>query len=276
MLCYRSLSRDHSASMIAIVCSALFLIIGLSATSFALPSKSQIFYKSGQTQLEEAIPWFSGWRLNGEALNLSQLLDEGKINGTRGYLLLLCSTQCLDCREGLRMINTAREKLSQNRIQLIVGFLEDIDGHSLKGWLVQQMMISDDQLKASPIRAVLQKNRLKRIGKSKKRRDKKSSIKNDLAALEPIYFIDRYLTLAKRFGVEGIPPPKEEVSGGESGGEKEEEDLEEETPNVRELEPLLPRSFLFNEQGVVIQIVGREGYDFIEKVQRTLNTNQPL
>ena len=174
------------------------------------------------------------------------------------------------------MINTAREKLSQNRIQLIVGFLEDIDGHSLKGWLVQQMMISDDQLKASPIRAVLQKNRLKRIGKSKKRRDKKSSIKNDLAALEPIYFIDRYLTLAKRFGVEGIPPPKEEVSGGESGGEKEKEDLEEETPNVRELEPLLPRSFLFNEQGVVIQIVGREGYDFIEKVQRTLNTNQPL
>jgi len=259
----------------------LSLIIGLNTTSFALPSKSQIFHKSGETRVEETIPWFSGWSLNGEALNLSQLLDKGKLNGTRGYLLLLCSTECLDCREGLRMINTAREKLSQNRIQLIIGFLEDIDARSLKDWLIRQMMIPNDKLKPSPIRAVLQKNRLKLVGKGKKkgaikkRAGKKSSINTDLVELEPIYFIDRYLTLAKRFGVEGIPPPREEANGGESGAEKRDKDLEQEAPSVRDLDPLLPRSFLFDEQGIVIQIVGREGYDFIERVQQKIETNNP-
>jgi hypothetical protein len=231
-----------------LIASLINLKIGLER-SWAIPPRSMSLQKSGEAQLGSPMPWFSGWDLTEHPVNLSMVLNQNK----KGYILMLCATWCVACKEGMRMLISARYQLEIEDIQVLLAFSEDINLSHLTTWLNEQIppQVTDR------LRNLNQKSKRKIKKKRKANSHTRSKSKEHLTQvsstpmLSPwrnlLVFQDRYLAIAKRLGAY----------------------KEEETQTEQQLD--LPRVVVFDRQGIVVDIIHQEGYDFLDRVKLSLN-----
>ena len=229
--------------------SLIRLDIGITS-AWSIPPRSMSLQKSGEAQVGSPMPWFSGWDLTEHPVNLNMILNQNK----KGYILMLCATWCVACKEGMRMLISARHQLQIEDIQILLAFSEDINLSHLTTWLNEQIppQVTDR------LRNLNQKS--KRKTKKKKRKSKRQDLlKNSnhmnqnasTPMLSPwrnlLVFQDRYLAIAKRLGAY----------------------KEDETQTEQRLD--LPRVVVFDQQGIVVDIIHQEGYDFLDRVKLSLN-----
>lgn len=217
--------------------------------SWAIPPRSMSLQKSGEAELGSPMPWFSGWDLTEHPVNLSMILNQNK----KGYILMLCATWCVACKEGMRMLISARHQLEIEDIQVLLAFSEDINLSHLTTWLNEQIppQVTDR------LRNLNQKSKRKIKKKKKSNSHTRSKNKEHLTQvastpmLSPwrnlLVFQDRYLAIAKRLGAY----------------------KEEEKETEQQLD--LPRVVVFDQQGIIVDIIHQEGYDFLDRVKLSLN-----
>lgn len=214
--------------------------------SWSIPPRSMSLQESGDAKVGALMPWVAGWDLTEHPINLNMILNQNR----KGYVMMLCATWCSSCKEGLRMLINARHQLEIEGIQMILAFSENITLSHLTTWLNEQIppQVSDR------FRNLTSKTKRKKVKKSKKKKSKTLSqalqVKAGTPMLSPwsnvLIFQDRYLTVAKKLGAY------------KADGDTDSKRLD------------LPRVIVFDQHGIVVDIIHQEGYDFIERVRMSL------
>ena len=93
------------------------------------PQKSELLEESGLVKRGGQMAFFAGWALSAggqtRPLNLNTLLKSGK----RRYVLTICASWCLPCRDGLARISEARERFEQESVGVVV-LVADTNKHA--------------------------------------------------------------------------------------------------------------------------------------------------
>ena len=129
----------HLFWMCGLLITGLLLAFSCAQTSFissadAIPPQSIISRGQGLAQVNEPLPWISGWDLDGRAQNVQKLLQL-KPAEVRAVYVMLCHTQSGTCVENLRFLQSVRGVLESEWIDTILVFTEDISSSELSTWL---------------------------------------------------------------------------------------------------------------------------------------------
>ena len=107
----------------------------------AAPARSAQPSKVGNLREGERAPWLAGWSLGGGVSNLAEVMRRGR----RGYVVLLSSTRCALCEEGLRLISREWAQLERQGVQVVVLFSEDITPQALGAWLAERGLLGGEE-----------------------------------------------------------------------------------------------------------------------------------
>ena len=81
-----------------------------------LKGQSKLLSRSGDAQVGQPLPFFSGWLTTGRVLNLSRLLKKNK---TR-YVVTMCASWCEPCFDGLKAISSAKSLFQSKDIEVVI------------------------------------------------------------------------------------------------------------------------------------------------------------
>ena len=156
-------ARDHSSPIsyavtndaatrypvaISRVAVAVMLSLGLTliaSVATAIPPQSITALEQGLAQVNEELPWMSGWDLDGRAQNVRQMLQL-KREEVRAVYITLCHTQSSACAEQLRFLKSVRGVLESEGVDLMLIFTEEISTNELSAWLNLRGLLPSDRL----------------------------------------------------------------------------------------------------------------------------------
>lgn len=127
------LLHDFRMLRLSVIC--FLSILASSPMSEARPPLSATVQERGVMVVDAKIPWISGWSEEGVPINLEELLNQLKAQGSKGVYLSLCASWSVACEESLKLIHNQSGRLKAEDIFVVVVFLEDTKPHRLKPWL---------------------------------------------------------------------------------------------------------------------------------------------
>jgi hypothetical protein len=109
----------------------IFCIVGFGEV-YALPYTTQVLKRTGQAQVGEVIPFFSGWNFDEQVVSSKKILQN---QSKKGFLLIFCAQWNEASAELLDRIYQNRTKLEEKKIALIL-VIEDAQAKDkLYKWL---------------------------------------------------------------------------------------------------------------------------------------------
>ena len=139
LTCYATVSRSVIASILGVGLTLL------ASSAIAIPPQSITALEQGLAQVNEELPWMSGWDLDGRAQNIPQLLTQ-KRDEVRAVYIMLCHTQSSTCAEQLRFLKSVRGVLESEGVDLLLIFTEEISVNELSAWLMLRGLQPSDRL----------------------------------------------------------------------------------------------------------------------------------
>ena len=122
----------------------LILSFVFTSVSIALPARSTVVIQKGLATTNSAVPWVSGWDLQGNPINLKQLLSDKSAQGIDGLYVILCATWSNRCKDSLNFLQNQKGGLAAENIDIAIIFTEDITPISLKKWLGELNITTDE------------------------------------------------------------------------------------------------------------------------------------
>ncbi len=119
------------------VCLFLFLFF-FPLVSIALPLTTQILKRTGQAQIGQTIPFFSGWNFDQQVVNSKKILQ---MTSKKGFLLVFCAQWSEDSTELLDRLYAQRSKLEEKQIALILAVEDAQPKEKLQKWLQSHQML---------------------------------------------------------------------------------------------------------------------------------------
>ncbi len=106
--------------------------------SKALPLSTQVLKRTGQAQIGQVIPFFSGWNFDQQVINSKKLLQ---MTSKKGFLLVFCAQWSEDSTELLDRLYAQRSKLEEKQIALILAIEDAQPKEKLQKWLQSHQML---------------------------------------------------------------------------------------------------------------------------------------
>lgn len=214
----------------------IFCIVGF-GNVYALPTTTQVLKRTGQAQVGESIPFFSGWNFDEQVVSSKKILQT---QSKKGFLLIFCAQWHEASAELLDRIYQNRAKLEEKQIALILVLEDAQPKDKLYKWLQAHQVLYATIL-LDPHQQLTDKFGLKHEQKIStnqmliKQQQEQQSLKDNLSASNRISKPDL---------------------------------IDYKKANPKDL--FLPKSLTFDLQGKVKGIWGIEGKDYLDLVIKSL------